>query len=99
MASDLQSSASQSRITVVVFHHPTFAATVGSYLENYGVDFVVFGHVHYYSKTYTAGIYRFTLPGGTSLGHATALIYSDYSKFKVYDINGLLIETTTINER
>jgi len=99
LASDLQSDASQSRITVVVFHHPTFSSNIESSLQSYGVDFVVAGHIHSYSKTLSAGIYRFTLPGGTSLGHATAEVFSNYAAFKAYDLNGILIETTTINER
>ncbi len=99
LSSDLQSSASQSRITVVVFHHPTFVPTVESYLQNYGVDFVICGHVHVYSKSYSAGIYRFTLPGGTEIGHATATVYNDYANLNFYNLNGSLIETIKVNER
>lgn len=99
LSSDLQSEASQTRITVVVFHHPTFASTISSYIQNYGVDFVVCGHVHTYVKSTVGGATIFTLPGGTSIGHATALVYNDYATFKAYDINGSLIETTQINER
>lgn len=99
LESDLQSEASQSRITVVVYHHPTFTSVVDTRLINYGVDFVICGHIHAYSKNISNGIYFFTLPGGTSIGHATASIYSDHVIFKAYDQNGSLIESTQFNER
>lgn len=99
LASDLQSADSQSRITVVVYHHPTFISTIDSHLINYGADFVVAGHIHSYSKTLSNGIYYFTLPGGTSLGHATASIYNTYGLFRVFDSGGNLIESTQFNER
>lgn len=99
LASDLQSAASQSRVTVVVYHHPTFSATIESYLENWGVDFVVAGHIHSYSKTSSAGIYRFTLPGGASLGYATAMVYSSYAQYRTYDTTGNLIENVRVDNR
>lgn len=99
LVSDLQSVASQSRITAVVFHHPTFFSTIQSYLINYGVDFVVCGHIHTYTKTDVSGIKIFTLPGGTAIGHATSSIYNDYATVSVYDQNGLLLENTRIDER
>jgi predicted phosphodiesterase len=99
LASDLQSAASQSRITGVIFHHPTFSAAIESYLVNYGVDFVVAGHIHSYTKTVSNGISMFTLTGGPSLGYATASIYSSYGQFKVYDTAGNLIESSRFNNR
>jgi predicted MPP superfamily phosphohydrolase len=99
LSSDLQSANSQSRITVVMFHHPTFATTIQSYLQNYGVDFVVAGHIHTYSKSTVGSATMFTLPGGTAIGHATAQVFNNYAIFKAYNINGSLIETTTVNER
>jgi len=99
LASDLQSAESQSRITVVVYHHPTFASTVSSYLENYGADFVVAGHIHTYSKTLSNGIYYFSLPGGTSIGHALATINENSATITFYNISGSAIETTTVPAR
>lgn len=99
LASDLQSEASQSRITVVIFHHPTFASNISSYLQNYGVDFVVAGHIHTYTKSTVGGATMFTLPGGTAIGYATAQVFDSYAIFRTYDINGSLIETSQISER
>jgi len=99
LEADLQSANSQSRITVVVFHHPTFLSVIDTQLVNYGVDFVVAGHIHAYSKNLNNGVYFFTLPGGTSIGHATTEIYSSRVTFKAYDQNGSLIESTQFNER
>lgn len=99
LASDLQSADSQSRITVVVYHHPTFTSVIDTQLINYGVDFVVSGHIHAYSKNYSNGIYFFTLPGGTSIGHALATINANSATITFYNSDGNTIETTTINER
>jgi len=99
LAGDLQSAASQSRITVVVYHHPTFSSSIASYLQNYGVDFVVAGHVHAYSKTTSNGISYFTLPGGASLGFATATVYSTYVQMRTYNTSGNLIESVKIINR
>lgn len=99
LASDLQSADSQSRITVVVYHHPTFASVIDSQLINYGVDFVVSGHIHAYSKNYSNGVYFFTLPGGTSIGHALATINENSATITFYNSDGSAIETTTIDER
>jgi predicted phosphodiesterase len=99
LASDLQSSDSQSRITGVIFHHPTFASTIDSYLVDNGVDFVIDGHTHTYAKTSSNGIYYFTLPGGGSLGYALASIYSDRAQLTVYNENGATIDSQSFNER
>lgn len=99
LASDLQSAASQSRITVVVYHHPIFSSSIESYLQNYGVDFVVAGHIHTYSKTISNGISYFTLPGGASLGFATATVYSTYAQMRTYNTSGNLIESVKITNR
>ena len=99
LASDLQSAESQNRVTCVLYHHPTFASTVSSYLENYGADFVVAGHIHTYSKTVSNGIYYFTLPGGTSIGYALANIYSSSVSITVYNNSGGVIETTSFQTR
>lgn len=99
LASDLQSADSQSRITVVVYHHPTFTSVIDTQLINYGVDFVVSGHIHAYSKNYSNGVYFFTLPGGTSIGHALATINENSATITFYNSDGSAIETTTIDER
>ncbi|MFA5157624.1 MAG: metallophosphoesterase [Patescibacteria group bacterium] len=99
LVTDLQSADSQSRITVIVFHHPTFASTIESYLQNYGVDFIIAGHIHAYSKSTVGGATVFTLPGGTAVGHATAQIFNDYATVRVYNGSGGLIESSTVSER
>lgn len=99
LESDLQSAAAQSRLIGVVFHHPTFFSTISSYLINNGVDFAVAGHIHTYSKTSSSGLNLFTLPGGTSLGYATASVYSSYAVIRVYNSAGNLIEATTVSNR
>jgi len=99
LESDLQSEASQSRVTGVMFHHPTFAGTINSYLVNNGVDFVVSGHVHSYSNSSSNGINYFTLSGGGSMGYAFARIYSSYAKFYAYDTDGGLVDAVTFSAR
>lgn len=99
LASDLQSAASQGRITGVMFHHPTFVSSVESYLLNYGADFVISGHVHTYSKTLSGGIYRITLNGGGSMGYATLRVYTTYAQFREYDTAGALVDSFTITNR
>jgi len=99
LASDLQSSASQSRITGVVYHHPTYTSTISSYLINYGVDFVIQGHIHAYSHTISNGINFFIMPGGNTLGYGLANIFSTYLTISIYNENGGLIESATISER
>jgi predicted phosphodiesterase len=99
LQNDLASSAATSRMVGVIFHHPTFYSTISSYLLNSGVDFVVSGHIHTYSHSDYSGLDLFTLPGGSSLGYATASVYSSYLTFRAYDTNGGLIEQTTVNNR
>lgn len=99
LAADLQSAASQSRITVVVFHHPTFVSTINSYLVSYGVDFVVDGHTHSYNKSEGNGIYYFTMDGGLNIGYCLAAIYQHHVKFDCYTNGGSLKDSTTFNER
>lgn len=99
LAGDLASAESQSRITGVVFHHPSFVSTVESYLINNYADFVVDGHTHGYAKSISNGIYYFTLPGGGSLGYCTAGIYTTQVKFNCYNSSNGLIDSTTFNAR
>lgn len=99
LQSDLQSAASQSRITGIMFHHPTFSSTISSYLINNGVDFVIAGHNHAYQHTASNGIHYFNLTGQTSIGHLIAKIYSNSAAIYVYDTNNGLIDTISFNER
>jgi len=99
LVSDLQSSASQSRITGVIYHHPSFSSTLSSYLESNGVDFVIQGHEHVYRHTTSGGINYFVMPGGSSLGYALASIYSNNATINFYNENGGLIDSVSFNER
>lgn len=99
LESDLKSSDSQSRITGVLFHHPTFIGTINNYLVNNGVDFVVDGHYHTYAKSSSNGIYYFTLPGGGSLGYALANISASQVQITVYNEDGGTIDSQTFSER
>jgi predicted phosphodiesterase len=99
LISDLQSSNSQSRITGVMYHHPTFASTISSHLINYGVDFVVAGHVHSYSHSTSNGINYFTLSGQPSIGYIVARIYSTYASITAYNSNNAIIESIQFNNR
>lgn len=97
--SDLKSAASQSRITGVMFHHPSFVSTINSYLINNNADFVVNGHTHVYAQYKSGGIYYFTLPGGTSIGYALANIYSTYGQMYIYNNSGGLLGNATFKNR
>lgn len=99
LASDLSSSQSQSRLTVVIFHHPTFVSTINSYLVNYGVDLVVDGHLHAYSRTASEGITYVTLSGQSSLGYLVASIYSTKITLSAYNNSGTLTDSATIYNR
>lgn len=99
LESDLQSSASRDRITGVIFHHPTFASNIQPYLNNNAVDFVIDGHTHTYAKSSSNGVYYFTLPGGASLGHALARIYSNQISLTFYNNNGGVIDTQAVANR
>jgi predicted phosphodiesterase len=99
LASDLQSSASQSRITCVMFHHPTFSDTISSYLINNGVDFVITGHYHSYQHSIANGINYFVLSGQTSLGYMVAKIYSDKVHITVYNNGNGVVDSIDFNER
>lgn len=99
LSSDLQSSNSQTRITGVMFHHPTFGVTIAQQLINYGVDFVVAGHNHAYQHTTPNGINSFVLSGQPSLGHMIVKIYSDKVSIKVYNNGNGLVDSIEFNER
>ncbi len=99
LVSDLQSSASQSRITGVIYHHPSFSSTLSSYLESNGVDFVIQGHEHVYRHTLSGGINYFVMPGGGSLGYALASIYPSKVAITFFNENGGAIDSASFNER
>lgn len=99
LESDLQSAASRDRITGVIFHHPSFATTIQSYLNNNAVDFVIDGHTHSYAKTTSNGVYYFTLPGGGNLGYGVAKVYSSQIKLYFYNENGVLLDSQAVANR
>ncbi len=99
LASDLQNAESQNKVTGVMYHHPTFASTVSSYLNSYGADFVIAGHIHTYTKLESSGVYYFTLPGGTSIGYALANIYSNSVNITFYNNSGGVIENSSFSAR
>jgi len=99
LASDLQSADSQSRITGVVFHHPTFAGLIASSLINYGADFVIYGHTHSYSQTTSDGIHYFNPGGQTAMGYFIVKIYSSVATVSYYGRNGGLVNSTSFQER
>jgi len=108
LASDLQSAASQSRITGVMFHYPVYGiggdykGLIGSLVplfRSYGVDFVISGHEHIYQKTIVDDIYYFVNSGQTAIGYMIARIYSDRVEFTVYNANNGVIDTVSFNER
>ena len=99
LTNDLQSSNSQNRITGVMYHHPTFASSISSFLINYGVDFVVAGHIHSYGHSISNGINYFTLSGQPSIGYMVARIYSDKVSITVYNSSNALIDSIEFNER
>ncbi len=94
LISDLQSAASQNRITGVIFHHPPYGYggdskgvinTFVPHFINYGVDFVICGHEHGYQHTIQNNIHYFVTSGMSSLGYITATIYSEHVLFTAYN--------------
>lgn len=99
LAYDLQSAASQSRITGVMFHHPTFASEILQYLTDNGADFVVSAHIHSYSHSVVNGIDFFTTTGQSSIGYFLTKIYSNSALFNIYNHDDNLVETITVTNR
>ena len=99
LISDLQSAASQQKITGVMYHHPDFASSISSILRDNGVDFVVSGHIHSYSHTITDNIHYFTMTGQPSIGYFIANIYSNSAIIKAYNSSNALIDTISFDER
>lgn len=108
LVADLQSTASQSKITGVMFHYPVYGAggdtkgltnTFVPLFRNYGVDFVVSGHEHSYQKRVVDGTTYFVLSGQPSIGYMTANIYSNKVDFRVFNSNNGLIDSVTVSAR
>lgn len=99
LQSDLQSTASQNRITGVMYHYPTYSSTVGSILTNNNVDFVVAGHNHSYAHTISNGVHYFVCSGQQSIGYLLAKVYSSTISISAYDSSNGLIETISISNR
>jgi predicted phosphodiesterase len=99
LASDLQSANSQNRITGVMYHHPTFGSTISSYLVNYGVDFVISGHLHSYNHSISNGIHYYVLSGQPNIGYLKVKIYENRGEITSYNSGNGVIETIEFNER
>lgn len=96
---DLQSAASQSRITGVMFHHPTFTSSIQQYLIDYGVDFVVAGHNHLYNHSVVENIHYLVTSGQPSIGYFIANVYENRVLLTVFNHINNVVEVITINER
>ncbi len=99
LANDLQSANSQNRITGVMFHHPAFASTISSYLVNYGVDFVVAGHLHSYNHSVSNGIHYFVLNGQPNIGYLKVKVYDKKVEIIAYNSGNGVTEKVEFNER
>ncbi len=99
LANDLQSANSQNRITGVMYHHPSFGSTISSYLVNYGVDFVVTGHLHSYNHSVSNGIHYYVLSGQPNIGYLKVKIYEARGEITSYNSGNGVIETVEFNER
>ncbi len=108
LEADLASDDSQNRITGVMFHYPAYnetgdpkgmTNTVVPLFRDYGVDFVIAGHVHAYRKETVDGIYYFTNTGQTSLGYMIANILENEVWLNVYNSNNTLVDTVIFDER
>jgi len=99
LQTDLQSAASQSRITGVLYHHPAFSSSISSYLIDNGADFVVAGHNHAYAHSTSSGIHYFVTSGQTSIGYFLLRVYSSYAILSAYNSGNGLVETITISNR
>jgi predicted phosphodiesterase len=99
LQSDLQSAASQNRITGVMYHYPTYSNTIGSILTNNNVDFVVAGHNHFYAHTTSNGVHYFVCSGQQSIGYLLAKVYSSTISISAYNSSNGLIETISIPNR
>ena len=99
LIADLQSAASQSKITGVMYHHPDFAAEILQYLTSYGVDFVISGHTHSYAHATSGGVHYFVTSGQPGIGYLLAKIYQNNVSISHYNNSNSLVETINFNER
>jgi hypothetical protein len=99
LINDLQSEASRSRITGVIFHHPSFASSISGYLLSNNVDFVIMGHTHVYSHYNSGGIEYFTCGGQPNMGYLIAKIYEERVELNVYSQGNSLVSTFNFNNR
>lgn len=99
LISDLQSEASQSRITGVMFHHPTLLNSISGVLSENHVDFTISGHIHSYGRSVSGGVNNFTLSGQPSIGYIIARVYSQNVLMNVYNSNNELIDSVDFNNR
>jgi len=108
LLSDLQSSASQNRLTGVIFHYPIYGIG-GDYknmitsmvplFNNYGVDFVISGHEHSYQHSVVNSVNYYVCSGQPNIGYILAKVYSSYLTIVSYDANNAFIALYTIRQR
>lgn len=98
LASDLAATPS-SKITGVIYHHPTFSSTVHNIFRDNRVDFVITGHYHSYSQVTSDGIHYYVLSGQPAIGYATAQVFSNSATINVYNSSNSLIDTASVNNR
>jgi len=108
LLSDLQSAASQDRLTGVMFHYPIYGAggdwknmipSMVPLFNTYGVDFVVSGHEHSYQQGVVNGVNYFVCSGQPNIGYMLAKVYSSYLTITSYDANNAFIGSYTISQR
>lgn len=106
LVSDLQSAASQSRITGVMFHHPIYPGDEKGMRSSYapifrdmGVDFVVSGHNHSYYHNTVDGVNYFVCTGQPSIGYFLMRVYSNSATLTAYNSSNGVIETVSFSER
>jgi predicted phosphodiesterase len=106
LISDLQSAASQSKITGVMFHHPIYPnndkgmrVSYEPVFVNNGVDFVISGHNHAYYHSTISGINYFVTSGQPSLGYFIAKVYSDVISFIIYNNSNSVVDSVSFSER
>ncbi len=100
LAADLQSAASQQRITGVIFHYPVNGVgDLANLFTSYGVDFVIQGHWHSFQKAQINGVYYFVGTGQPSLGYMLGYIYSNRAEIYVYNSGNGLIDSASFSGR